>query len=99
MERLEIIKLLEIYSKTLTDHQNEIASLYFYEDLSLSEIAEEKKISRTAVHLTINRITEHLTKLEKELNIKEKYDRIYEVLEKYQDDSQSLIDHIKKVLL
>lgn len=40
-------ELFHIYGFLLTDNQKEIFSLYYDENLSLSEIAEEKKVSRS----------------------------------------------------
>lgn len=41
--------LYEIYGFLLTDKQKEIVELYYNENLSLSEIAEEKKVSKSYV--------------------------------------------------
>ena len=41
----------------LTDKQREIMSLYYKEDFSLSEIAEELSVSRAAVNDHIKRST------------------------------------------
>jgi predicted DNA-binding protein YlxM (UPF0122 family) len=48
-------KLLEVYSELLTPTQQEILDSYFAMNLSLSEIAEERKISRAAVEDTIKK--------------------------------------------
>lgn len=49
MDKLKFARLLDAYSGLLTPTQREIADLYFNLDLSLSEIAEDKGISRQAV--------------------------------------------------
>ena len=41
--------LLPFYGKLLSERQLEILKYYYYEDLSLSEIAENLSISRNAV--------------------------------------------------
>ena len=43
---LHFLRLWDIYSPLLTEHQREITDLYFNCDLSLAEIAEEKGCSR-----------------------------------------------------
>ena len=42
-------ELYNIYSFLLTDKQREISDLYFNENLSLSEIAENKNVSKSYV--------------------------------------------------
>ena len=43
------MRLWDIYAGLLTPKQREITDLYFNKDLTLSEIAEEKSVSRQAV--------------------------------------------------
>ena len=53
--------LLATYGALLTDAQRELMELYYNEDLSLHEIAEEQGISRQGVH---DMVTRALKKLE-----------------------------------
>ena len=48
-KRETLIELLDLYSSLLTEHQNEIMSEYFYEDLSMIEISENYNISKADV--------------------------------------------------
>ena len=41
--------LYDIYSELLTDNERETFRDYYQEDLSLSEIADEKSVSRSAI--------------------------------------------------
>ena len=66
---LEINRLLDIYGRLLTKQQNEIMADYYYFDLSLSEISELRKISRTAVSDAIKTATSKLCKFEKSIGI------------------------------
>ena len=66
---LEINRLLDIYGRLLTKPQYEIMCDYYYCDLSLSEISELRKISRTAVSDAIKTATKKLDKYEKSLGI------------------------------
>ena len=54
MEELEknirVNRLIDLYGSLLTKHQYEILSLYYYMDLSLSEISEQLEISRNGVY-------------------------------------------------
>ena len=47
--RVEISMLLDFYSALLTLRQKQITELYYAEDMSLSEIAEEMGITRQGV--------------------------------------------------
>ena len=49
MEKLDFLRLWDLYGKLLTSTQQEIADMYFNLDLTVSEIAEQKGISRQGV--------------------------------------------------
>ena len=64
-----INSLLDIYAELLTPYQQEIMDLYYQEDLSLKEIADEKEISRNAVFTLINRVEKILINYEEKLHL------------------------------
>lgn len=66
---IKVNRLLDIYGRLLTKQQFEIMSDYYYCDLSLSEISELRKITRTAVYDSIKTATKKLDKFEKSLGI------------------------------
>ena len=74
--------LLDFYGDLLTEKQREIMTLYFNDDLSLSEIAADCGITRQAAHDTIRR-TE---------GILEGYEQSLGLLARYQAMCQSLDD-------
>ena len=47
--------LIDLYGILLTENQLNILELYYMEDLSLKEIADELNISRNAVHDSLKR--------------------------------------------
>ena len=61
--------LFDFYGDTLTDRQKEFYDLYYNEDLSLSEIAENYGISRQGVRDIIVRAEASLTELEDKTGI------------------------------
>lgn len=80
-----INSLLDIYAELLTPYQREIMDLYYQEDLSLKEIADEKEISRNAVFTLINRVEKILINYEECLHLLEKRKRIQDELDNEQD--------------
>ncbi len=77
---VRINDLYDFYHPLLTSKQQHYMSLYYRNDLSLSEIAEECKVSRQAVYDTIKR-TEHLVEdYEQKLKLYEKYKRRQQLL-------------------
>lgn len=74
-ERLN--ELLDWYEGLLTPKQQEVANLYYREDLSLSEIAELLKTSRAAVHDSLQRSESTLEHLESQLSlVKSRHERL-----------------------
>ena len=61
---LRITFLLDFYGDMLTDRQKEFYDLYYNEDLSLGEIAENYNITRQGVRDVIVRAEAVLTELE-----------------------------------
>ncbi|MFV0469787.1 MAG: sigma factor-like helix-turn-helix DNA-binding protein, partial [Dysgonomonas sp.] len=48
-DKLEAIELYEIYSPLLSDKQREIFEHYYFEDMSIVEIADVFEVSKNAV--------------------------------------------------
>ena len=72
-------ELFNIYSFLLTDKQKEIFSLYFEENLSLSEISDLKKVSKSYIGKLINDIKKKLDYYESNL-------KHFELLQKIKED-------------
>ena len=70
MEHLVQMGLLyDFYAPLLTDKQRQIAEEYYFQNLSLAEIAEEDKTSRQAVHDLLRRTEELLVRYEERLGL------------------------------
>lgn len=67
--------LFDFYGELLTEHQRKIYEDAVYNDLSLSEIAEEQGISRQGVHDLIKRCNKILQDYESKLHLVEKFDK------------------------
>lgn len=65
--------LFDFYGQLLTDRQKDFMELYYGQDLSLGEIAEEFAVTRQAVHDTLKRATQLLSQYEEKLGLVEKF--------------------------
>ena len=93
MEKLEFKGMLyDFYGELLTEHQKTIYEDAVFNDLSLSEIADEQGISRQGVHDIIKRCDKALLEYESKLHLVDKFskvkDKIREINE-LTDDSRS----------
>lgn len=73
--------LFSIYSPLLTDNEKNSFKEHYFEDLSLSEIAEEKNISRAAVHKTVSNVIDKLNYYESILHVHDNMKKLKECLE------------------
>jgi len=96
-----VILLMDCYIKLLTDKQTDYLESYYYEDLSISEIAEIYDVSRNAVFDQIKRATKLLEDYEEKLNLLEKHQQrmaLIEVIEKEENKSHAdLLKYVKKI--
>ena len=72
----------DIYRPLLTEKQCEIMEMYYFSDLSLSEISEETGNSRQAAFNSLKKSEERLEELEKALGLFKKRVEIKEILDK-----------------
>ncbi len=68
-KNLLICDLLELYGKLLTEKQLKLLELYYFDDLSLSEIAENEGGSRQGAMDVIKRAEKELLKMESVLGL------------------------------
>lgn len=68
-QRMRLGRLFDIYGSLLTAKQRTCLSLYFYDDLSLSEISDELGVSRQAVHDLLKRVEQLLERYEASLRV------------------------------
>ncbi len=76
MDKFSFIGLWDVYSGLLTETQQEITNLYFNLDLTVSEIAKEKGISRQAVSECLKGCKTQLEEYESKLHFYERLQRI-----------------------
>ena len=71
--KLELAYLYDFYGELLNAHQRKIYEDFYFNDLSLSEIAEGEGISRQGVHDMARRSVRALENYEEKLHLVEKF--------------------------
>ena len=87
---VEIGLLFDFYGKLLSDKQQYAIEMYYMDDLSLSEIAEELDISRQGVHDTLKRAEGRLYAYEEKLKLVEKF-------QNNKDRAKLILEYIDKI--
>ena len=78
-------ELFDYYGELFTDKQKEYFIDYYFNNLTLQEIAENNDVSKNAVHKSIKDITEKLDYYESKLNLynnKKKIEKLIENIDK-----------------
>ncbi|MBQ8818165.1 MAG: DNA-binding protein [Clostridia bacterium] len=75
-KNLNIGYLLDFYGVLLSDRKRSVMDMYYNEDLSLAEVAEEIGISRQGVRDIIKKSEEELLFYEERLGLAEKLQRV-----------------------
>ena len=82
--------LLDFYGDVLTERQKEFFDLYYNEDLSLSEIAENYGISRQGVRDVIVRAENYMTEIEDKTGLIKRFMQLKPHAEKIADAAQQI---------
>ncbi len=95
-KNLNISILMDFYGQLLTDKQYDAMDLYYNQDLSLAEIAEDSGISRQGVHDAIKRGEKQLEELEEKLGLAARFaavsrqvERIKTLVEEIEEENTS----------
>ncbi|MDR1782238.1 MAG: DNA-binding protein [Bacilli bacterium] len=94
-------ELYDLYKNLLTSKQRMYFEMYYFDDLSLKEIADNFNVSRNAVHLNITKTIKHLIEFEDQLNIHHKIEKINQLLNNNIDNKllkNVIIDKIITIL-
>ncbi|WP_227935783.1 putative DNA-binding protein [Alkalihalobacillus deserti] len=98
--------LFDFYQSLLTQKQHKYMSLYYLDDFSLGEIAEEFEISRQAVYDNIKRTEAMLEDYEDKLKLFSKFEKRTELVAQMKlameinatpEEIMSLIDSLEKL--
>ena len=91
-EAVEMILLFDYYGELLTDKQQTCFDLYYNQDLSLGEIAEEAGISRQGVHDSLARAEAALRLMEEKTGCVARARRQAKALQVIEQAARSLPD-------
>lgn len=75
-KNLKTARLIDFYGELLTDHQRQVLTDYFFENLSLAEIGESNGTSRQAVSENITKAVKKLEKYEEIIGSIKIYDQL-----------------------
>jgi predicted DNA-binding protein YlxM (UPF0122 family) len=90
------IDLFEVYGDLLTETQQTVMKLYYEDDLGFSEIAENRNVSRNAVHDMIKTCEQLLVDYEKKLALYQKWQRRKALIEEFkQTRNDALLEDIE----
>ena len=89
-------KLFDCYGELLTEKEQEVFQDYYFENLSMQEIADNNRVTKSAVHKTLQSAIEKLDLYEKKLGINRKNDILNSILE--YDDIEEIKNKIKEVI-
>lgn len=89
-------ELYDYYKRLFTKKQQDCFEYYYFDNLSLGEIAEILKITRNAVHNQIQRVEEKLLDYEEKLMMKSRREKLLKKIEDKLDDGT--IEEIKEIL-
>lgn len=91
-------RLYDVYKNILTDRQRSIFEDYFFENLTLEEIAENDGVTKSSVAKTIKQIKENLEGLEVKLHFCEYYDSLKKEFDGEDDILNRIVKYDKMVL-
>ncbi len=95
LETVRINRLLDLYGELLTSSQRDILNDYYEANLSLSEIAENRVISRTAVSDALKKGRDKLEYYEKKIKICQVFDNYKNENETYKKIVNELEEDLK----
>lgn len=91
---VELTILYDYYCELLTDKQKLYFEDYYFDNLSLQEIADNNNISRNAVHNSLKDIENKLNYYEDKLKLYEKSKEINKLIENIDEDIKNKIKEL-----
>ncbi|MBQ1433089.1 MAG: YlxM family DNA-binding protein [Ruminococcus sp.] len=91
--------LLDLYGCLLTEKQRNIMNMYYNDDLSLGEIAQQCSISRQGVHDAVKHCEKALTDYEQKLGLLKAQEAYVEELKEYKSQALDIFNECKRISL
>ncbi len=91
--------MFDFYQELLTPKQKSYMQMYYLEDFSLGEIAEEFEVSRQAVYDNIRRTESMLEEYEEKLLLYEKFEKRQNLISQLKESIDVLEENKKTELL
>jgi hypothetical protein len=88
------VELFDYYGDLFTDKQKEYFIDYYFNNLSLQEIAENNSVSRNAVHKNLKEIVKKLDYYEEKLNLYKNKKKVLELLKDVDNDLKNKIEEL-----
>lgn len=95
--REEAIALYEHYGNLLSAERKRRFEAYYFEDLSLGEIALEEEVSRSAVFDSLQKTLDHLSHYEEQLHFLEKEEKLRQILTRYEANELTKESFLKEI--
>lgn len=91
--------LYDLYKDLFTSKQKEYFESYFFDDMSLSEIANINEVSRNAVFLSLKGIQTSLEEYENKLHLFEHKNNLNSLIDSYKESkNEEVVELIKKLI-
>ena len=91
---LEYVYLFDYYGDLFTDKQKEYFKDYYFNNLTLQEIADNNSVSRNAVHKNIKEILNKLDYYEEKLKLYSNKKKIEKLIENIDVDIKKKIEEL-----
>lgn len=99
LDKVEGNLLFDFYGALLTEHQKEVLDDYFNDDLSMSELADEYEVSKSAISDLIKRCLNQLEEYESKLHLIKQARSLDELIDKMEKGGIPLeyLKELKKI--
>lgn len=91
---IHYVELFDYYGELFTDKQKEYFIDYYFNNLTLQEIADNNNVSRNAVHKNIKDIIQKLDYYESKLNLYSNKKKIEKLISNIDDNIKAKIEEL-----
>ena len=91
---MHYVELFDYYGELFTDKQKEYFTDYYFNNLTLQEIADNNNVSRNAVHKNIKDILSKLDYYEEKLNLYTNKKKIEKIIKDLDVDLKTKIEEL-----